>query len=70
MRAPSWHNYKIHGIKAQLWGFCDILGAPSCSNAKIELWLTWKSKGVYYVASSFNESRARLVNFASKLKAA
>ena len=63
-------NYKIHGIKAQMWGFCDMLGAPSCSNAKIERWLTWKSKGVYYVASSFNESRARLVNFASKLKAA
>lgn len=63
-------NYKIHGNKAQLWGFCDILGAPSCSSAKLELWLTWKSKGVYYLASSFNESRAHLLNFSSKLKAA
>jgi hypothetical protein len=47
-----------------------MLGAPSCSSAKIEMWLIWAHKGVYYVASSFNESRKNLENFASTLKAA
>lgn len=63
-------SYKIHGMKAKLWGFCDILGAPSCSSAKIEMWLTWRNKSDYYVASSFNESRKRLVHFASTLRKA
>lgn len=38
--------------------------APGISTYK-----TWR-KGVYYLASSFNESRARLLYFASKLRAA
>jgi len=63
-------SYTLHGIKARLYGFCDILGAPSCSAAKIELWLTWKDKTVYFVASSYNESRSRLVHFANTLRKA
>ena len=63
-------SYRIHGIKAQLWGFCGFPGAPSCSSTKIEIWLTWADKGIYYVASSYNESRTRLLHFASTLKAA
>jgi hypothetical protein len=61
---------RIHGIKAQLWGFCGFNGAPACTASRIELWLTWKQHGNYYVASSFNESRARLLHFAATLKAA
>jgi hypothetical protein len=61
-------SYRIHGIKAQLWGYCGILGAPACSSTKIELWLIWQHTSDYYVASSYNESRTRLVNFASSLK--
>jgi hypothetical protein len=63
-------NYKIHGVAAKLYGYCDILGAPSCTSAKLELWLVWKTKALFFVASSFNESRKNLVNFATKLKAA
>jgi hypothetical protein len=63
-------TYKLHGIKAKLYGFCDILGAPSCNSAKVELWLTWKNKSVYLVASSYNESRSRLVHFANTLRKA
>jgi hypothetical protein len=61
---------RVHGVPAKLYGFCNMLGAPSCSSAKIEMWLIWAHKGVYYVASSFNESRKNLENFASTLKAA
>jgi hypothetical protein len=63
-------SYRIHGVPAKMYAYCGILGAPSCSSAKIEIWLTWAHKGVYYVASAFNESRKNLVHFASTLKAA
>lgn len=60
----------VHGIKAQLYGYCGLPGAPACTATKVELWLTWKHAGVFYVASSYNESRARLQHFAATLKAA
>jgi hypothetical protein len=63
-------SYRLHGLKAQLWGFCGLLGAPPCSSTKIELWLTWGHKADFFVASSYNESRTRLVHFAGTLKAA
>jgi hypothetical protein len=62
-------SYRINGIRAQLWGFCGFNGAPSCKSTKIEIWLTWKHRSDYYVASSYNESRSRLVHFAATLKA-
>jgi hypothetical protein len=63
-------SYRIHGVPAKAYGFCNMLGAPSCSSAKIEVWLIWAHKGVYYMAASFNEPRKDLVHFASTLKAA
>jgi hypothetical protein len=63
-------SYRIHGILAKAYGYCGILGAPSCSSAKIEVWLSWQHKGVYYMAASYNEPRKNLVHFASTLKAA
>jgi hypothetical protein len=66
----SLGTYKVHGIRAQLYGYCNTFGAPPCSSTKIELWLTWKKKADYYIASSFNESRSRLEHFASDLKKA
>lgn len=60
----------MHGLRARLWGFCDFLGAPACTSSKIEMWLTWRHNADFYVASSFNESRRRLLHFASTLKAA
>jgi hypothetical protein len=62
--------YRIHGVKAQLYGYCNLTGAPSCSTTKVELWLVWKHDGVYYVASSFDMARTRLVHFAAMLKPA
>jgi hypothetical protein len=61
-------SYRIHGIKAQLWGYCGFDDLPACSSTKIELWLTWQHKADYYTASSYNEARSRLLHFASTLK--
>jgi hypothetical protein len=63
-------SYRIHGIPAKAYGYCGMLGTPSCSSSKIEVWISWQHKGVYYTAYSFNESRTRLLHFASTLKAA
>jgi len=61
-------SYRIHGIKAELWGYCGFDDLPSCTSTKIELWLTWKQKANYYTASSYNEARSRLLHFASTLR--
>jgi hypothetical protein len=61
-------SYRIHGVKAKLWGYCGFNDLPSCTSMKIELWLTWQRKADYYVASSYNEARSRLLHFASTLK--
>ena len=66
--ATSLGSYRIHGIKAQLWGYCGFNDLPSCTSTKIELWLSWQHKADYYVASSYNEARSRLLHFASTLK--
>jgi len=66
----SLGTYRIHGIKAQLWGYCGFDNLPSCSSTKIELWLMWQHKADYYTASSYNEARSRLLHFASTLRQA
>jgi hypothetical protein len=60
-------TYRIHGIKASMFGFCGSGLEPACTSTDIELWLNWKAKGNYYTASSHDESRARLVHFAATL---
>ncbi len=61
-------TYKIHGVKAHMYGYCDLNGAPRCTAKDIELWLVWKNKSHYYTASSHDFSRYKLWLFASKLK--
>lgn len=61
-------SYRIHGIKAELWGYCGFDDLPACTSTKIELWLTWQRQADYYVASSYNEARSRLLHFASTLR--
>jgi hypothetical protein len=61
-------TYTIHRQKAHLFGYCGFGAAPKCSSTDIELWLTWKVKGDYYVASAHDESRKDLVHFADVLK--
>jgi hypothetical protein len=62
-------SYKINGAAARLYGECGSVAPQySCSSAKIALWLSWRSGRYYYIASSFNESRARLVRFARSLR--
>jgi hypothetical protein len=61
-------TYKIHGATAHMYGYCGFGGAPPCSNASIEIWLTWQVKKVYFRASSHDEARSNLVHFASVLK--
>ncbi len=63
-------TYKIHGIKAHMYGYCDLNGAPPCTWTDIELWLVWKDKTHYFTASSHDFSRYKLWLFASKLKKA
>jgi hypothetical protein len=66
--ASSLGRYKIHGVTARLYGFCDVVAAPSCSKKDVALWLAWQQRSTYYVASAYDESRARLLRFARDLK--
>lgn len=66
----SLGTYRIHGHPASLYGYCGIGDAPPCTSTDIELWLTWKVKSDFYIASSHDESRSRLVHFATVLKKA
>ena len=66
--SASLGSYKVEGVTAHLHGFCGSETPYSCSSTKIELWLSWKRGGHCYTASSFNESRSRLVHFARTLK--
>jgi hypothetical protein len=62
-------SYKVNGATARLYGECGSVAPQySCSSAKIELWLSWRSGRYYYIASSFNESRSSLVRFARSLR--
>jgi hypothetical protein len=63
-------TYSVHGHTATMEGLCGYAGLASCTNRDIELWLTWISGGNFYVASSHDESRSRLVHFALTLKRA
>jgi hypothetical protein len=64
----SLGSYKIDGTAAHLYGECGAVAPQySCSSTKIELWLIWSKGRDYYVASSFDESRSRLVRFARDL---
>ncbi len=58
---------KMGGTTAQLTGKCGFDKLNPCSSAKVFLFLTWRKHGVYYVASSFGESRKTLVGFATGL---
>lgn len=60
-------TYKIHGVRATLSGACGSTGLPSCRSRGIFLFLSWKADGIYYRASSFNESRGTLRAFARNL---
>jgi hypothetical protein len=61
-------TYRFGGHTATLYGYCGYTGTPACTSTKIELWLVWKSRGNYYIASSHDQTRARLVHFAATLK--
>jgi hypothetical protein len=63
----SLGTYKIHGMTAHMYGYCNLSGAPPCSSVNIELWLVWKSKSFYYTASSHDFSRHKLWLFADHL---
>jgi len=63
-------KYKVAGVTATLRGYCGNDTPYSCSSTKIELWLTWRKGRYDYIASSYNESRARLVSMARALRKA
>jgi hypothetical protein len=60
-------TYRIHGVKASMFGYCGTGVEPACSSSDIAMWLSWKVKGDYYTASSHDETRARLAHFAATL---
>jgi hypothetical protein len=66
----SLGSYKVGGATAYLHGYCGNGTGYSCASSKIELWLNWRKGRDYYVVSSFNESRSRLVSVARNLKKA
>jgi hypothetical protein len=57
-------KYKVKGGWAQLNGVCGIGKLPSCASHRIFLFLTWRSRGSYYQAQSYGESRGVLLGFA------
>ena len=59
---------KVDGTTGQLTGKCGMAGLRSCKSTKIFLFLTWTRHGTYYVASSFGQSSAKLVGFATGLR--
>jgi hypothetical protein len=63
-------SYKIHGHPATMYGYCGFGVEPACTSSAIEMWISWKAGSDYYTAYSHDESRARLVHFASTLKKA
>jgi len=65
--AKTLRTYRVEGVKATLYGFCDLPALPSCNSRKAQLLLTWLKHGVYYEASSRGEWRAVLVSFARSL---
>lgn len=65
----SLGRYKIGSVRGHLYGECGAVAPQySCASTKIALWISWKKGKKYYVASSFDETRARLVHFARTLK--
>lgn len=63
-RLTALGKVKVGGVTAKLSGLCGRAHLPACTSTKIFLFLTWIKHGVYYVASSFGESRVTLVGFA------
>src|ERR1700683_2076591 len=66
-KGKSLGTYRVRGVKAYLTGDCDSKGLPSCSSDGIFLYLTWRSGGIYYQASSYGEPRSVVVGFARGL---
>ncbi len=60
-------HYSVLGSRATLIGVCGVKGLPSCKSTKVFLFLTWRSRGVYYQAMSYGESRGTIVGFARSL---
>ncbi len=66
-RSKALGTYKVNGVKAYLTGDCDARGLPSCSAAKIFMFLTWRRGGIYSQVSSFGEPASVLLSFARGL---
>ncbi len=66
--AKKLRTYRVHGARATLFGVCGIKGEPSCHKRNIFLFLTWRRHHIFYVATSHNERRRVLVNFARSLR--
>jgi hypothetical protein len=67
--AKKLRTYLIHGARATLFGVCGMKGEPSCHKRNIFLFLTWRRHHIFYVATSHDERRHVLVNFARSLRA-
>lgn len=65
---PALGSYKVEGVTAHLRGYCGSGTIYSCKSTEIELMLSWKKGARYYIASSYNESRSKLVHFARSLR--
>lgn len=61
-------SYRVAGVRAALHGYCGRGTPYSCRSIKIELWLSWRKGHNFYIASSFNEPRGRLLHFARTLR--
>ena len=67
--AKKLRTYLIHGARGTLFGVCGMKGERSCHKRNIFLFLTWRQHHIFYVATSHDERRHVLVNFARSLRA-
>ncbi|MEP7025058.1 MAG: hypothetical protein ABJB47_14950 [Actinomycetota bacterium] len=66
--AKSLGVVKVDGVKAHLFGFCGMYGAPSCTSKAAQLTLIWEKKGIAFITQSQGETRAALINFSRTLR--
>lgn len=60
--------FKVDGVTATLLGECGRKPFNACSSRRIWLFLSWRRRGVYYMASSYDELARTILAFARDLK--
>jgi hypothetical protein len=66
--AKSLGTVKVDGVKAHLFGACDMTGEPPCSSKRTFFTLIWKKGKISFVTQSHLQTRAALISFSRSLR--